>query len=32
MELAACHPSGAYNFEEAPRPLENVRTYELNTV
>jgi hypothetical protein len=26
MELASCHPSGAYNFEVAHRFLENLWT------
>ena len=31
MELAACHPSGAQNFEVAPRFLENLLTRSCGT-
>ena len=30
VELASCHPSGTYNFEVAPRYLENLFTPALN--
>jgi hypothetical protein len=29
MELDLCHPSGAQNFELAPRVFENIRTAAL---
>ena len=31
MELASCHPSGAQNFEVAPRFLENLLTPAYGT-
>lgn len=30
MGLGSCHPSAAYNFEVAPRFVENVYTADLN--
>jgi hypothetical protein len=30
MELVSCHPSGDYNFEVAPRFLENLCTPVAN--
>ena len=32
MELASCHPSGAENFEVAPRFLENLCTPVLKRI